>query len=105
VKKGFARRRGGAEKTQCYLIRPRIVAHEASRFGAAPAGAWLRLRSRGRESHRVCRTFKYDVIGAEAEIKDVTIRAVRGQFDFSEQVSEKRFIGVVNVGAGFGFAF
>ena len=46
-----------------------------------------------------------DVIGAEAEINDVTIRAVRGSFDFSEQVSEKRFIGVVNVGVGFGVAF
>ena len=46
-----------------------------------------------------------DVIGAEAEIKDVTIRAVRGNFDFSESVSEKRFIGVVNVGAGLGIAF
>jgi hypothetical protein len=46
-----------------------------------------------------------DVIGAEAEINDVTIRAVRGSFDFSEKVSEKRFIGVVNAGAGFGIAF
>ncbi|NIJ55793.1 hypothetical protein [Dyadobacter arcticus] len=46
-----------------------------------------------------------DVIGAEAEIKDVTIRAVRGTLDFSEKVSEKRFIGVVNVGAGLGIAF
>jgi hypothetical protein len=46
-----------------------------------------------------------DVIGAEAEIKDVTIRAVRGSFDFSETISEKRFIGVVNVGAGLGIAF
>jgi hypothetical protein len=46
-----------------------------------------------------------DVIGAEAEIKDVTIRAVRGTFDFVETISEKRFIGVVNVGAGLGIAF
>jgi hypothetical protein len=46
-----------------------------------------------------------DVIGAEAEIKDVTIRAVRGAYDFSEKISEKRFIGVVNVGAGLGIAF
>ncbi|CAG5070543.1 hypothetical protein DYBT9623_03088 [Dyadobacter sp. CECT 9623] len=46
-----------------------------------------------------------DVIGAEAEIKDVTIRAVRGNFNFEESVSEKRFIGVVNVGAGLGIAF
>ncbi|MCE6992217.1 hypothetical protein [Dyadobacter sp. CY323] len=46
-----------------------------------------------------------DVIGAEAEIKDVTIKVVRGTLDFSEPVSAKRFIGVVNVGAGLGLAF
>ncbi|KAA6436640.1 hypothetical protein FEM33_21085 [Dyadobacter flavalbus] len=46
-----------------------------------------------------------DMIGAQAEIKNVSIRAVRGSFDLSEKISEKRFIGVVNAGAGFGIAF
>ncbi|MCF0063957.1 hypothetical protein MUK70_27140 [Dyadobacter chenwenxiniae] len=71
-----------------------------SAFGLA-GGASLRLPLSGALFFQL----SGDVIGAEAEIKDVTIRAVRGSFDFSEQVSEKRFIGVVNVGAGFGFAF
>ncbi|SKB98783.1 hypothetical protein [Dyadobacter psychrophilus] len=69
-------------------------------FGLA-GGASLRLPLSGALFFQV----SADVIGAEAEIKDVTIRAIRGSLDFSEQVSEKRFIGVVNVGAGFGFAF
>ncbi|CAG4990271.1 hypothetical protein DYBT9275_00492 [Dyadobacter sp. CECT 9275] len=46
-----------------------------------------------------------DVIGAKADIKNVTINAKRGTFDFSEKISEKRFIGVVNIGAGLGIAF
>ncbi|QRR02095.1 hypothetical protein [Dyadobacter sandarakinus] len=46
-----------------------------------------------------------DVIGAEAELKDVAIKAVRGSYDLSERINEKRFIGVVNVGAGLGIAF
>jgi hypothetical protein len=69
-------------------------------FGLA-GGASLRLPIAGKLYFQL----SGDVIGAEAEIKDVTIRAVRGTFDFSEQVSEKRFIGVVNVGAGLGIAF
>lgn len=71
-----------------------------SAFGLA-GGASLRLPIAGKLYFQV----SGDVIGAEAEIKDVTIRAVRGSFDFSEKVSEKRFIGVVNVGAGLGIAF
>ncbi|GGB93638.1 hypothetical protein [Dyadobacter sediminis] len=46
-----------------------------------------------------------DVIGAQAEIRNLSIRAVRGNFDLSDKISEKRFIGVVNAGAGFGIAF
>ncbi|MCF2486625.1 hypothetical protein [Dyadobacter sp. CY347] len=69
-------------------------------FGLA-GGASLRLPLSGALFFQL----SADVIGAEAEINDVTIRAVRGSFDFSEKVSEKRFIGVVNVGAGFGVAF
>ncbi|WP_439555933.1 hypothetical protein [Dyadobacter sp.] len=46
-----------------------------------------------------------DVVGGQAELKDVTIRAARGNFEFSEPISEKRFVGVVNVGAGLGIAF
>ncbi|WAC10303.1 outer membrane beta-barrel protein [Dyadobacter pollutisoli] len=71
-----------------------------SAFGLA-GGASLRLPIAGKLYFQL----SGDVIGAEAEIKDVTIRAVRGSFDFSEKVSEKRFIGVVNVGAGLGIAF
>ncbi|MCF2507073.1 hypothetical protein L0663_27025 [Dyadobacter sp. CY107] len=71
-----------------------------SAFGLA-GGASLRVPLSGALFFQV----SGDVIGAEAEIKDVYIRAVRGSLDFSDKVSEKRFIGVVNVGAGFGFAF
>jgi hypothetical protein len=46
-----------------------------------------------------------DVIGAEAEIRDVVVQAKRGTFEFSEPINERRFVGVVNVGAGFGIAF
>ena len=71
-----------------------------SAFGLA-GGASLRLPLSGALFFQL----NADVIGAEAEIKDVTIHAIRGSFDFSERISEKRFIGVVNVGAGFGIAF
>jgi hypothetical protein len=71
-----------------------------SAFGLA-GGASLRLPIAGNLYFQL----SGDVIGAEAEISDVTIRAVRGSFDFSEKVNEKRFIGVVNVGAGLGIAF
>ena len=46
-----------------------------------------------------------DVIGAEAQIKDIAVQAKRGAFEFSEPINEKRFVGVVNVGAGLGIAF
>ncbi len=46
-----------------------------------------------------------DVIGAEAELKNVAITATKGSNVLVDNVSEKRFIGVVNVGAGFGIAF
>lgn len=46
-----------------------------------------------------------DVIGAEAELKNVAITATKGSFELEDKINEKRFIGVVNVGAGFGFAF
>jgi hypothetical protein len=71
-----------------------------SAFGLA-GGASLRLPLVGNLFFQL----SGDVIGAEAEINDVTIHAKRGAFDFSEKVSEKRFIGVVNVGAGLGIAF
>jgi hypothetical protein len=71
-----------------------------SAFGLA-GGASLRLPLAGNLFFQL----SGDVIGAEAAINDVTIHAKRGSFDFSEKVSEKRFIGVVNVGAGLGIAF
>ena len=46
-----------------------------------------------------------DVIGAKAEVKDLAIKAKAGTYEFSDQINEKRFIGVVNVGAGLGVAF
>lgn len=46
-----------------------------------------------------------DVIGAKAEVKDLAIKAKMGNFEFSDQINEKRFIGVVNIGAGLGIAF
>ncbi len=46
-----------------------------------------------------------DVIGAEAELKNVAITARKGNTELVDKVNEKRFIGVVNVGAGFGLAF
>ncbi|KQS24791.1 hypothetical protein [Dyadobacter sp. Leaf189] len=71
-----------------------------SAFGLA-GGASLRLPIVGNLFFQL----SGDVIGAEAEINDVTIRVVRGTLEFAEPVSEKRFIGVVNVGAGLGIAF
>lgn len=46
-----------------------------------------------------------DVIGAKAEVKDLAIKAKSGSYEFSDQINEKRFIGVVNIGAGLGIAF
>ena len=46
-----------------------------------------------------------DVIGAKAEVKDLAIKAKAGTYEFSDQINEKRFIGVVNIGAGLGVAF
>ena len=46
-----------------------------------------------------------DIIGAKIEVKDLKINATRGTHDFSEKLSEKRFVGVVNVGGGIGIAF
>lgn len=46
-----------------------------------------------------------DVIGAKAEVKDLAIRAKVGTLDVADQINEKRFIGVVNIGAGLGIAF
>jgi len=46
-----------------------------------------------------------DVIGAKAEVKDLAIKAKIGTLELSDQISEKRFIGVVNIGAGLGIAF
>ncbi|MCE7066284.1 hypothetical protein [Dyadobacter sp. CY326] len=71
-----------------------------SAFGLAGGGS-LRVPLSGALFFQV----NADVIGAEAEIKDVYIRAVRGPLEIADKISEKRFIGVVNVGAGFGFAF
>ncbi|PWJ59500.1 hypothetical protein CLV98_102334 [Dyadobacter jejuensis] len=49
--------------------------------------------------------FTGDIIGAEAELKDVAITATKGSYQLVDKISDKRFIGVVNVGAGFGIAF
>ncbi|WP_025764679.1 hypothetical protein [Dyadobacter tibetensis] len=49
--------------------------------------------------------FTADVIGSEAELKDVAITATKGSYQLVDKFSDKRFIGVVNVGAGFGIAF
>lgn len=46
-----------------------------------------------------------DVIGAKAEVKDLAIIANVGGNPYSDRLNEKRFIGVVNVGAGLGLAF
>lgn len=46
-----------------------------------------------------------DVIGAQAEVKDLAFKAKIGELELSEQISEKRFIGVVNIGGGLGIAF
>jgi hypothetical protein len=46
-----------------------------------------------------------DVIGAEAQVKDLAIKAKAGSYEFSDQINEKRFIGVVNIGVGLGIAF
>jgi hypothetical protein len=46
-----------------------------------------------------------DVIGAKAEVKDLAIKAKSGAYEFSDQINEKRFVGVVNIGAGLGIAF
>jgi hypothetical protein len=46
-----------------------------------------------------------DVIGAKAEVKDLAIVANLGGQPFSDRLNEKRFIGVVNLGAGLGIAF
>jgi len=46
-----------------------------------------------------------DVIGAKAEVKDLAIKAKIGTLELSDQISDKRFIGVVNIGAGLGIAF
>ncbi len=46
-----------------------------------------------------------DVIGAKAEVKNLAIKAKSGAYEFSDQISEKRFIGVVNLGVGLGVAF
>ncbi|MBE9460284.1 hypothetical protein ACFP1I_03770 [Dyadobacter subterraneus] len=46
-----------------------------------------------------------DVIGAKAEVKDLAIVANVGGNPYSDRLNEKRFIGVVNVGAGLGLAF
>jgi hypothetical protein len=46
-----------------------------------------------------------DVIGAKAEVKDLAIVANIGGIPFADRLNEKRFIGVVNVGAGLGLAF
>jgi hypothetical protein len=46
-----------------------------------------------------------DMIGAEAEIKDVAVQVRRGTFKYDDRIHDKRFIGVVNAGAGLGIAF
>lgn len=46
-----------------------------------------------------------DVIGAKAQVKDLAIVANIGGMPLSDRLNEKRFIGVVNVGAGLGIAF
>jgi len=46
-----------------------------------------------------------DVIGARAEVKNLAIVADINGFPYSDRLNEKRFIGVVNAGAGFGLAF
>ena len=46
-----------------------------------------------------------DVIGAQAEVKDLAFKAKVGDLEIADQISEKRFIGVVNLGGGLGIAF
>jgi hypothetical protein len=46
-----------------------------------------------------------DVIGAKAEVKNLAIKAKVGTYELSDQINEKRFIGVVNIGGGLGVAF
>lgn len=65
------------------------------------AGASLRLPLAGALFFQL----SGDVIGAKAEVKDLAIKAQIGSFEFSDRINEKRFVGVVNVGAGFGLAF
>ena len=71
-----------------------------SAYGLAGGGS-LRLPLVGKLFFQI----NADVIGAQAEIRNLSIRATRGNFDLSDKISEKRFIGVVNAGAGFGIAF
>lgn len=46
-----------------------------------------------------------DIVTAQAEVKNLAVKAKVGTTQLSDQISDKRFIGVVNIGAGIGFAF
>jgi len=85
----------GAEEIQVSLNR-KIV--NPVGFGA---GASLRLPISGALFFHL----SGDVIGAKAEVKDLAIRAQVAGFEHNDRINESRFIGVVNIGAGFGIAF
>ncbi|TLV02120.1 hypothetical protein [Dyadobacter luticola] len=46
-----------------------------------------------------------DMIGARAQVKNLAIHANVAGLELTEQLTDKRFIGVVNLGAGLGIAF
>lgn len=46
-----------------------------------------------------------DVLAAKAQVKNLAVKAKIGTLELSEQISDKRFIGVVNLGGGIGISF
>ncbi|TLU98813.1 hypothetical protein [Dyadobacter luticola] len=90
----------GTSKSGGETLNVNLIPASTSAFGLA-GGLSLRLPLAGALFFQI----GADMIGAEAEIKDVSVEVTRGTYKYNDRIHEKRFVGVVNAGAGFGLAF